>query len=96
MPETTTAVAPAAFVAGVVVTLGVTPWVQFVELDGELAHIDAAATSSGDLTALTDGLSTRLHNEGDKILLRRSRHIDDCYKGRGMDSEMSVSIWASS
>jgi hypothetical protein len=96
MPETTTAVAPAAFAAGVVVvTLEVTTWVQFVELDGELAHIDAAATSSGDLTVLTDGLSTGLHNEGDKILLGRPRHIRDCYKGGRMDSEMNVSIWAS-
>jgi hypothetical protein len=96
MPETTTTVTPAAFATRVVVvTLEVTPRVQFVELDGELAHIDAAATSRGDLTVLTDGLSTGLHNEEDRILLRRPRHIED-YKGGRMDSKMNVSIWASS
>jgi hypothetical protein len=57
MPETTTAVVPVAFATGVIaVTLEVTPWVQFVELDGQSAHIDAAATSSGDLTVLTEKL----------------------------------------
>jgi hypothetical protein len=76
MPETTTVVTPAALATRVVVvTLEITPRVQFVELDGELAHIDAAATSRGDLTVLTDRLSIGLHNDEDKILLRRPRHL---------------------
>jgi hypothetical protein len=63
MPETTTAVTLAVLATRVVVVaLEVAPQVQFVGLDGESAHIDAAATSRGGLTVLTDWLSIVLHN----------------------------------
>jgi hypothetical protein len=60
MPETTTAVALAAFATSAGgVALEAAPQVRFVESDEELAHVDAAAASTGDLTILTAGLSTR-------------------------------------